>query len=195
MSSSELSLFSYEILGLVGRGGAGAHDLLRMARPRADARLGRREPVLRRAKEAREARLPRGTTRTGQDPRTHRLHAHRARGSRRSASTRRLQCALRHSRAIRSCDSSSATSSESRPPEPASLTLREDIADLMERLEDSEATARSLPHRSKYLLLVTEFLRRYLELHLELVDQVERDFAAEEPSEDRATPDPAPVKR
>src|SRR5215210_4142015 len=32
MSSVELSLFSYEILGLVGRGGAGAHDLLRMAR-------------------------------------------------------------------------------------------------------------------------------------------------------------------
>src|SRR5919108_6316484 len=28
----ELTLFSYEILGLVGRGGAGAHDLLRMAR-------------------------------------------------------------------------------------------------------------------------------------------------------------------
>src|SRR5919202_193287 len=32
MSSDELSLFSYEILGLVGRTGAGAHDLLRMAR-------------------------------------------------------------------------------------------------------------------------------------------------------------------
>src|SRR5215213_2476617 len=31
MSSPELSLFSYEILGLVGRNGAGAHDLLRMA--------------------------------------------------------------------------------------------------------------------------------------------------------------------
>src|ERR1700745_2065435 len=28
----ELTLFSYEILGLVGEGGAGAHDLLRMAR-------------------------------------------------------------------------------------------------------------------------------------------------------------------
>ena len=27
----ELSLFSYEILGLVGPSGAGAHDLLRMA--------------------------------------------------------------------------------------------------------------------------------------------------------------------
>ena len=32
MSSAELSLFSYEVLGLVGRGGAGAHDLLRLAR-------------------------------------------------------------------------------------------------------------------------------------------------------------------
>jgi hypothetical protein len=29
---SELSLFSYEILGLVGRAGAGAHDLRGMAR-------------------------------------------------------------------------------------------------------------------------------------------------------------------
>src|SRR5262245_38001907 len=32
LASDELTLFSYEILGLVGRGGAGAHDLLRMAR-------------------------------------------------------------------------------------------------------------------------------------------------------------------
>src|SRR6266513_1751317 len=30
--NNELTLFSYEILGLVGRGGAGAHDLLRMAK-------------------------------------------------------------------------------------------------------------------------------------------------------------------
>ena len=32
MSNTELSLFSYEILGLVGRTGAGAHDLLQLAR-------------------------------------------------------------------------------------------------------------------------------------------------------------------
>ena len=30
--NSELGLFSYEILGLVGDGGAGPHDLLQMAR-------------------------------------------------------------------------------------------------------------------------------------------------------------------
>src|SRR5215218_2375847 len=32
MSRPELSLFSYEVMGLVGRDGAGPHDLLRMAR-------------------------------------------------------------------------------------------------------------------------------------------------------------------
>src|SRR4051794_25697744 len=32
MSRPELSLFSYEILGLIGRDGACPHDLLRMAR-------------------------------------------------------------------------------------------------------------------------------------------------------------------
>ena len=32
MSTDELSLFSYEVLALVGREGAGAHDLLRLAR-------------------------------------------------------------------------------------------------------------------------------------------------------------------
>jgi hypothetical protein len=55
--------------------------------------------------------------------------------------------------------------------------LREDIADLLDRLEQSEASARTLPHRHKYLLLVSAFLRRLLELHLELVDEVERELA------------------
>ena len=32
MSRDELTLFSYEVPGLVGRTGAGAHDLLRLAR-------------------------------------------------------------------------------------------------------------------------------------------------------------------
>ena len=68
------------------------------------------------------------------------------------------------------------------------LTLRDDIADLMERLEESDASARALPHRSKYLLLVTDFLRRYLQLHLELVDKVERDFADQPKREPTALP-------
>ena len=55
--------------------------------------------------------------------------------------------------------------------------LREDIADLLDRLEQSEASAQTLPHRRKYLLLVSAFLRRLLDLNLELVDEVERELA------------------
>ena len=69
------------------------------------------------------------------------------------------------------------------PTTRASLTtLRDDIDDiddLMQRLNQGEQAAQALPHRRKYLLLVNEFLRRYLDLHLELVNQVERDFAFE----------------
>ena len=56
--------------------------------------------------------------------------------------------------------------------------LREGIADIEQRLHDTEHSAKQLPHREKYLLLVNGFLRRLLELHLDLVDEVEREFAA-----------------
>jgi DNA-binding PadR family transcriptional regulator len=53
-------------------------------------------------------------------------------------------------------------------------TLRDDIADLVARLDESEAAAHGLPHREKYLLLVNDFLRRLVDLHSTLVDEVER---------------------
>jgi hypothetical protein len=58
-------------------------------------------------------------------------------------------------------------------------TLRDDIADLEARLEDAERAAKLLPHREKYLLLVTGFLRRLLELHLALIDEVEQQLGGE----------------
>jgi DNA-binding PadR family transcriptional regulator len=57
--------------------------------------------------------------------------------------------------------------------------LRDDIAELFARLEDAEARAEALPHRRKYLLLITGFLRQLLDLHLELVDEAERELAPE----------------
>ena len=77
MSRPELSLFSYEVMGLVGRDGR------RPARPAADGaprphpRLGGREPVLRRAEAAREAGLPRGPPGARPHPPADRLLAHR----------------------------------------------------------------------------------------------------------------------
>jgi hypothetical protein len=55
-------------------------------------------------------------------------------------------------------------------------TLRVDIAELESLLDEAQRSAEELPHRRKYLLLVNQFLRRLLELHLELVEQVEQEL-------------------
>ena len=57
-------------------------------------------------------------------------------------------------------------------------TLRDDIEDLRSRLDEAEQAAHELPHREKYLLLVVGFLRRLLDLHVELVDDAERELTA-----------------
>ena len=102
MADPELSLFSYEILGLVGREGAGPHDLLRHGAARPDARLGRREPVLHRAQAAREARLPDARKEPGKT-RERTVYTLTERGSTRCASTRERPSRSRRSRASRCC--------------------------------------------------------------------------------------------
>lgn len=63
------------------------------------------------------------------------------------------------------------------PTRESAATIREDIADLTARLDEAEARTLTLPHRRKYQLLVIGFLRRLLDLHLDLVDEIERDLA------------------
>ena len=46
------------------------------------------------------------------------------------------------------------------PTRESVATLRDDIAELMSRLDELEASAYALTHRRKYLMLVNEFLRR-----------------------------------
>jgi hypothetical protein len=67
------------------------------------------------------------------------------------------------------------------------VTLREDIADLRSRLDETERRTELFPHRRKYQLLVIDFLRRLLDLHEELVAEVERDFAAPGKERSRAS--------
>ena len=61
-------------------------------------------------------------------------------------------------------------------------TLRDDVADLQERLDEARARADELPHRRTSLRIVADFLEELLELHLRLVDRVEREL-----TEDHAT--------
>ncbi len=181
MSNPDLTLFSYEILGLVGRGGAGAHDLLRMAqRGRILAWAGESQYYVEPKRLAKlgylEARREPGKTR---ERTVYTLTDRGLEALREYAETSVRFTPLKSDTLLRLllCDL------VGEPVTRASLTtLREDIADLMKRLDEGDEAARSLPHRSTYLLLVNEFLRRYLDLHLELVDRVEHEFAPAEHS-------------
>jgi PadR family transcriptional regulator AphA len=183
-SPDHLTLFSYEILGLVGRTGAAPHDLLRMARrarmldwagesqyyvePKRLARLGyldaRKEPG-----QTRE-RTVYTLTDNGLDA----LAAW--------AQTPVRFTALKSEALLRLLVADLVGEAATRE---SMLTLREDVGDLLARLEEIEAAADSLPHRRKYLLLVAGFMRRLFELHLDLVDQVERELDPEGQPTDR----------
>jgi len=176
MSRDELSLFSYEILGLVGRTGAGAHDLLRLARQ------GR---MLDWAGESQYYAEPKRLAGLGY------LEAHKEPGKTTERTVYMLTDKGLDALRAYALTPVRFTPLKSDPllrlliadlvgeaPTRASIaTLREDIAELSAQLDASEAGAELLPHRRKYLLLVIGFLRRLLELHLELVAEVERDLS------------------
>jgi DNA-binding PadR family transcriptional regulator len=175
LSRPELSLFSYEILGLVGRQGVGAHDLLQMARrgrildwagesqyyvePKRLAKLGyldtRKEPG--RTRE----RTVYSLTDKGLD------------ALRDWARTPLSFTPLKSEPLLRLLISDLVGEAVTRE---SIGTLRADIADLQVRVDEMEARAGELPHRQKSLTLAARFLRRLLALHLDLIDEVEREF-------------------
>jgi DNA-binding PadR family transcriptional regulator len=182
MADSELSLFSYEILGLVGHEGAGPHDLLRMARrgrmlawagesqyytePKRLANLG----YLAARKEPGKTRERTVYTLTDKGIVALREYAETAVAFmpvKSDALLRLLICDLVGEDVTRRSMS----------------TLRDDVADIQARLDDAEEAAHRLPHREKYLLIVVGFLRRLVELHEELVDEVERELVTASPAQ------------
>ncbi len=177
MSRPELSLFSYEILGLVGREGVGAHDLLQMARrgrildwagesqyyvePKRLAKLGYLE-----------ARKEPGKTRE----RTVYSLTDKGLGALRAwARTPLAFTPLKSELLLRLLIADLVGEEVTRE---SIGTLRADVADLRARVDEMEARAAELPHREKYLVLAAGFLRRLLDLHLEFVDEVERELGS-----------------
>jgi DNA-binding PadR family transcriptional regulator len=175
MPSKELSLFSYEILGLVGRQGAAPHDLLRLAkRGRMLAWAGQSQYYTEPKRLAKlgylEARKEPGKTRertvyTLTDKGLEALRAY----ARTPATFTPFKSDFLQRLLI--CDLVGEAVTRK-----SMAAVRDDVADIQWRLEDAERTAKALPHREKYLLLVIGFLRRLLDLHLELVDEVEREL-------------------
>ena len=185
MTSSELSLFSYEILGLVGSQGAAPHDLLRLAkRGRMLAWAGESQYYTEPKRLARlgflEARKEPGKTheRTVYTLTDKGLQALREYGRTPVGFT-----PVKSEPLVRLLIADLVGEAVTRQ---SMGTLRDEIADITQRLDDAERTAKALPHREKYLLLVVGFLRQLLDLHLKLVEQVEQEFdAAESPAGDR----------
>jgi DNA-binding PadR family transcriptional regulator len=175
MSSGELTLFSYEILGLVGRSGAGAHDLLRMAR---------RGRMLDWAGESQYYVEPKRLARLGY------LDARREPGRTRERTVYTLT-----DKGLDALRDWARTPVRFTPLKSEPLlrvmisdlvgdditsevigTLREEIAELSAQLDEAEKSAELLPHRRRNLLLVIKYLRRLLDLHLDLIDEVEHEL-------------------
>jgi DNA-binding PadR family transcriptional regulator len=173
MASRELSLFSYEILGLVGRQGAAPHDLRRWAqRGRMLAWAGESQYYTEPKRLAKlgylSARTEPGKTR---ERTVYTLTDKGLDALREYARTAVAFTPVKSDPLLRLliCDLVGEAVTRS-----SMATLREDIADIRRRLDEAEQRAEQLPHREKYLMLVVGFLHKLLDLHLELVDDVER---------------------
>jgi DNA-binding PadR family transcriptional regulator len=172
---AELSLFSYEILGLVGRAGAGAHDLLQMAK---------RGRILDWAGESQYYVEPKRLAKLGY------LEARKEPGRTRERTVYSLT-----DQGLRALKAWARTPVTFTPVKSEALlrllvadlvgedvtrdalgTLRADLDDLRKRLDESDAAAAELPHRRRNLDLVNDHLRRLLDLHEQLVDEVEREL-------------------
>jgi DNA-binding PadR family transcriptional regulator len=175
LSRPELSLFSYEVLALVGREGVGAHDLLQMAkRDRVLDWAGESQYYVEPKRLAKlgylEARKEPGRTR---ERTVYSLTDKGLEAVREWGRTPARFTPLKSEALIRLLAADLVGEAVTRV---SLATLREDVADLQARIADMEARAEALPHRRKYLLMVARHLRRLLEVHLELVDDAEREL-------------------
>jgi PadR family transcriptional regulator, regulatory protein AphA len=180
MSSDELRLFSYEILGLVGKEGAGTHDLRRMVqRGRMLDWAGESQYYVEPKRLAGlgylEARKEPGRTR---DRTVYTLTDKGLEALRAWARTPVTFTPVKSELLVRLLIADLVGEGATRE---STLALRGDIADLRERIGELEASAEALPHRRKYLMLVSGFLRGLLALHSELLDEIERALEPGDP--------------
>lgn len=164
--SSALTPFSYEVLALVGDGGAGAHDIKLMARKgRIWAWAGESQYYTEPKRLARlgylAARVQPGKTR----PRTVYTLTERGRAALREWARSPVRFpSLRHEVTVRLLAADLVG-------EAAVLEglagLEAQIDEVEQALERGLADADALPHRRKYLLLAGRFGRRWLQLNRE----------------------------
>jgi DNA-binding PadR family transcriptional regulator len=176
MSRAELTPFSYVVLVLIGRDGAGAHDLVRMARQ------GR---VYASAAESHYYAEPKRLARLGYlaaekqpgrtHPRTHYTLTDKAYEALSAWAGSPVTFPGIPTQPIVRLLAADLVGIE--PVLESLQALRGDITDLLARLDVAEAVAPTLPHRERVLLLNHRLARDVLQAHLDWLDAIEAELA------------------
>ena len=175
MSRDVLTPTSYAVLVLVGRGGAGPHDLVRMMR---QGRIY--ESAAESQYYAEPKRLERlGYLRARKEPgRTHARTHYELTEQGIEALRAWMETPPEHPqlRADPILRLLAADLVGERPVRESLLRLREDLADLRARLDTADDVAAALPHREKYLRLNHRLARRVVDAYEQWLDDVEREL-------------------
>ena len=175
--SSGLTPLSYVVLALVGRNGAGPHDLVRMMRTGqglyyagAASKIYEQPKRLERLGYLRSEKCP-GKTRE----RTHYTLTEQGVAALQEwlgqpSSFPRIQSEV----------SARVLASDLAPAEDVVVesvqALREEIAELAAEIDRDERRASTIPHRERQLRLVRSLGRKLLQAHLDWIEEVEREL-------------------
>jgi DNA-binding PadR family transcriptional regulator len=172
LSSDRLTPTSYAVLVLVGRGGAGPHDLVRMMRQgriyesAAESQYYAEPKRLERLGYLRSERLP-GRT----HERTHYVLTEQGIDALRQWMRERPQHPRLGADPILRLLAADLVGEQ--PVKESLLSMREDLSDLRTRLDAADEVATTLPHREKYLRLNHRLARRVVDAYDEWLRDVE----------------------
>jgi PadR family transcriptional regulator AphA len=176
LSRGELTPFSHVILTLVGQGGAGAHDLVRIARTPGrvywDAAQSQwyAEPKRLQALGYLSSRKEPGRTHA----RTH--YSLTEKGRRALVEWMREPARFPRIQHEAVCRLLAADLVGEAAVLESLRALRDELADISARLDAAEAVAATLPHRERYLMLNHRLARRIVAAHADWLDETEREL-------------------
>ena len=180
-ATERLTPFSYVILALVGRGGAGPHDIVRMMREGAMFWTTSESHFYAEPKRLAKLGFLQGRTEPGRTgPRTHYeltetgLQALTEWLAKPAAMPR-----VQHEGMVKLL---AADLSDDATIQASLAGLRSELERSYRNLEVMERRAASLPHRERYLKLINDYGRRSLDAQCEWLDAVERELDRRDPA-------------
>jgi DNA-binding PadR family transcriptional regulator len=177
MSSNKLNGLSYVVLNLIGRSGAGPHDLVRMAR--SGQRLywaGAESKIYAEPKRLEERGYLTSVKTPGKTrERTHYMLTEKGLAALREWLARPCPFPRIQSEAAIRVQASDLAKDPGDVVE-SLRALRDEIAELEAVLDEAEIRHQAVPHRELQLRLLRSLGRRVLRAHLEWIDEVEEEL-------------------